>query len=397
MNKPVDNAIPKDCEYDNRGSRPLIMLTGGGTSGHINPALAVAAALRAARPDCKLLYVGTSHGLEHELVPKAGLPFIAIPASPFKRSSPKAWVKAARDLQQGYSQSLRLLRRLRPQALLGTGGYVSDPLLLAAGHLGIPYVIHEQNAFPGQSNRLLARRAQTVCLSYEAARPHFKQTARIVTTGNPVNPLFFQLRREQARQRLKLDPDQLIVLVSGGSLGARTLNQGTLAYLKEHPEGPACFFLVTGRRLARETQETAGALRLGPSRLQLFEFLYNMPDYMAAADLYISRAGAGTCAEIAALGLPSLMVPYPYATGDHQMHNAQAFAEAGAALVCPDADFTPAYLNRQLGLLLQDAKQRRDLGDKARQFACPQAAQDIAATLLNLLDQSVPGRPGYEK
>ncbi|MDD4368659.1 MAG: undecaprenyldiphospho-muramoylpentapeptide beta-N-acetylglucosaminyltransferase [Oscillospiraceae bacterium] len=396
MSNSVFNAIPKDCEYLNRGRQPLIMLTGGGTSGHINPALAVAAALRQARPDCKLLYVGTSHGLEHELVPKADLPFIAIPASPFKRSSPQAWFKAARDLQQGYRQSLQLLKHLRPQALLGTGGYVSDPLLLAAGHLGIPYVIHEQNAFPGQSNRLLARRAQTVCLSYAAARPYFNKTARILTTGNPVNPLFFQLRREQARRRLQLDPDQLIILTSGGSLGARTLNQGTLAYLQAHPAGPACFILVSGHRLAEETQVSASALRLAPSRLQIFEFLYNMPDYMAAADIYISRAGAGTCAEIAALGLPSVMVPYPYATGDHQMHNAQAFAEAGAALVCRDADFTPAYLRQQL-TLLQDADRRREMGAKARRFACPQAAEDIAAAILSLLDQSVPGRPVYEK
>lgn len=369
-------------EISNIVQKPTVIFTGGGTSGHINPAIAIARELVLRRPDIHIIFTGTANGLEADIVPKQGFEFIPITASPFKRKLSMALVKAFIDLFKGRRESMQLIDDLSPLAVVGTGGYVAGPVLAAAGKRAVPYLIHEQNAFPGQSNRVMAKRAERVCVSYDEAKPYFKQAKSVVLTGNPINQAYFNLDRETARAQLGIPEDELRILVSGGSLGARTLNQTMIQYLKEHPQFPGRIKLVSGKTQFNEVQ--AAAAGIPSSQLEVLDYVYDMPLQMAAADIYICRAGAGTCAEVAALGKPAIMVPYPYATGDHQTHNAKAFSEIGAALLCRNEDFTPDNLEQLLSQL-DTAEKREAMGERARQLAKPNAARDIVDQLMDIL------------
>lgn len=362
--------------------QPTIIFSGGGTSGHINPAIAIAKEVQALRPDIHIAFTGTAKGLEADIVPRHGFEFIPISASPFKRKLSKALVKAFVDLFKGRRECLQLIDERKPLAVVGTGGYVAGPTLAAARKRKLPYLIHEQNAYPGQSNRVMSKNADVVCVSYDEAKPYFSRAKKVVLTGNPIDQSYFQLSREAARERLGIPQDQFLILVSGGSLGARTLNETVIDYVKAHPTFPGRVLLVSGK-----TQFTAVKTKaegMDEAQLEVIDYLYDMPLYMAAADIYICRAGAGTCAEVAALGKPSIMVPYPYATGDHQTHNAKAFSEIGGALLCRNEDFTVNKLHDLLARL-SSVEQRDEMGAVAQTLAKPDAAKDIAKELMAIL------------
>lgn len=365
-------------------NKPCILFSGGGTSGHINPAIAIARELQARRPDIHIIFTGTAKGMEADIVPRYGFEFLPITASPFKRKLSWALVKAFFSLYKGRHESLQLIDDLKPLAVVGTGGYVAGPILAAAGKRGVPYLIHEQNAFPGQSNRVMSKKADTVCISYTEAKPYFERAKKVVLTGNPIDQAYFELTRSEARATLGIPEDELHILVSGGSLGARTLNQTVINYLKANPLFPGKVKLVSGKSQFAEVSSAAAGI---PSeQLDVLDYLYDMPLHMAAADIYICRAGAGTCAEVAALGKPSIMVPYPYATGDHQTHNAKAFSEIGGALLCRNEDFTEEKLAELLGQL--DTPEKREaMAEKASSLAKPRAAADIVDELMQIIAQ----------
>lgn len=361
---------------------PLVLFTGGGTSGHITPALAIAEELLIRIPGVRVNFVGSATGLEAELVPRAGYPFHAISTRPFRRRLSRELLLAVRDLFAGRRQCLALLDRLQPAAVVATGGYVSAPLLAAASRRGVPYLIHEQNALPGRANLLMARRAGALCLGYEAARSHFPPAAPVTVTGNPVPALYRELTREAARRRLGYRPEERIVLVTGGSLGARTLNRIALDWLETCPAAKELrLILVSGRSLAEETRERAE--RIADPRLELHDFLYDMPWYQAAADLIVCRAGALTCAEIAALGRVALFVPYPFATGDHQAHNARVAEAAGAAFFVRDGEASAARLEAAFESIeepgVKAAMEASSLG-----LALPEARRHIVDRLLDI-------------
>ncbi|HBP37685.1 MAG TPA: undecaprenyldiphospho-muramoylpentapeptide beta-N-acetylglucosaminyltransferase, partial [Clostridiales bacterium] len=204
------------------------MLAGGGTSGHINPALAIAEQIRRDCPDADIRFCGTARGLESDLVPRAGFSFTAIRARGLPNRLSKELFPALADYAAGYRQCRRLLKEFRPNAVIGTGGYVCSPVVAAASGLGIPVLLHEQNAFPGRSNRLMARRSQAVCISFPGTEKHFRTRAAITLTGNPVREAFFRQDRQTARASLEIDSQQPVILAMGGSLGARTINQAIL-------------------------------------------------------------------------------------------------------------------------------------------------------------------------
>lgn len=369
-------------ELKDSAKRATVLFSGGGTSGHINPAIAIARELQARRPDIHIIFTGTAKGLEADIVPRQGFEFIPITASPFKRKLSVALLKAFINLYKGRRESMQLIDDLAPLAVVGTGGYVAGPVLAAAGKRGVPYLIHEQNAFPGQSNRVMAKRAERVCVSYEEAKPYFKQAKAVVLTGNPIHQAYFELDRETARARLGIPSDELRILVSGGSLGARSLNQTVIQYLKEHPNFDGKIKLVSGKTQHAEVLNAAAGIP--SSQLEILDYVYDMPLQMAAADIYICRAGAGTCAEVAALGKPAIMVPYPHATGDHQTHNAKAFSDIGAALLCRNEDFTVERLHALLAEV-DTVEKRTAMGEKAKQLAKPNAARDIVDQLMEIL------------
>ena len=368
--------------------QPLVLFTGGGTSGHIHPALAITEELARQLPGVRIAFAGSGQGLEAELVPRAGYDFHAIPASPFRRKLSVALLRAVRDFFRGRRRSRALLRELQPSAVVATGGYVSAPVLAAAARAHIPILIHEQNAMPGRSNQLMARHAAAICLGYAEAEPLLRGRQPAIVTGNPVSGVYQGLTREAARRELGLDPERFIVLVTGGSLGARTLNQTALDWLEvthaREDRRALQLILVSGRALAEETKTRADAL--DDPRLDLHTYLHDMPLYQAASDLVVCRAGALTCAEIAMLGRVALFVPYPFATGDHQTHNAEVAHRREAAFLVRNAEFTAEALERVI-TALQEPGRREAMEARARALATPEAREQIVAALLPLIER----------
>jgi UDP-N-acetylglucosamine--N-acetylmuramyl-(pentapeptide) pyrophosphoryl-undecaprenol N-acetylglucosamine transferase len=351
------------------------------------PALAIAEQLKRDDPSAEIRFCGTARGIEHDLVPRAGYPFDVIRASGLPHRLSKELFRALADFAAGRRQSRQLLMTFRPDVVIGTGGYVCSPVVAAANSLHIPVLLHEQNAFPGRSNRLLARRSQAVCISFPGTEKWFAAGTKITLTGNPVRATFFELDRAAARQQLGIDPEVFLILATGGSLGARSINQAVVG-LAPWIANPSFWtlarpqiILAAGQRQYAETM----AASAGCDWLSVHDYLHDMHLYMAAADLLICRAGAVTSSEIAALGRPSIMVPYPFAAGDHQTFNARAFSEIDAALLCPDQELKPEWLARTLLELAADPDRLVRMGKAAATLARPDAARDICRILDGLI------------
>ena len=308
----------------------LIVLSGGGTAGHINPALAIAGVLK--QRGCEVRFAGTPTGVEARLVREAGIPFTPFEAQGFNRNHPLTLPKAVLTIQKSTTLARRWFDEIRPDAVVGFGGYVCIPVARAAEQRGIPVVVHEQNSVMGMANKYLAKRAAAVCLTYEHAAEALADKSRVRVTGNPVRESVFSATREQGRARFGVPEGARMLLVTGGSLGARHLNQAVAALKDELlAYGDLHIVQVTG---PKELDAVREQLALSPeqqARWQLLGYTDHMGDAMAAADIVVSRAGATSLAEISARALPALLVPFPFATEDHQTMNAQACVEAGAS------------------------------------------------------------------
>jgi UDP-N-acetylglucosamine--N-acetylmuramyl-(pentapeptide) pyrophosphoryl-undecaprenol N-acetylglucosamine transferase len=340
-----------------------IVIAAGGTAGHVVPALAVADALRA--EGAEVVFVGGQRA-EAELVPQAGYPLEPIRVEGISRSNP---VKAARALAKAgaaLAAARRILKRHRPDAVLGGGGYVAGPVGLAAVMGRIPLVLAEADSHLGLTNRALAGRARRVCLAFPLEG---RDGDRYLVTGRPVPPAHAD--RTAARAALNLAPDDLLVLVFGGSLGARSINQAALDGL---PGGGFRVLHVAGRRDYAELTAPGGGY-------DLREYIDQFGAALAAADLVVARAG-GSVFEVAQYGLPAILVPYPHASADHQTTNARWMADAGAAIVIGDAELTGARLRAAVDELVGDRARLAHMAAASRDLARPDAARDIAREVL---------------
>jgi UDP-N-acetylglucosamine--N-acetylmuramyl-(pentapeptide) pyrophosphoryl-undecaprenol N-acetylglucosamine transferase len=362
-----------------------VVIGTGGTAGHVLPALAVAQRLRD-RFDAAVVFVGRAEGQEAVLVPRAGFDLETVEAAPFVR---KVSLRALR----APAAALRAARRSREivrgaQVVLGMGGYVSVPVSLAARRERVPLVLHEQNALPGLANRLAARWARVVALSFPQAADRFPRRVRTVVTGNPVRAPVLRVASDravlgdEARRELDLDPDRRTVVLFGGSQGALRLNRaavevaGALAGRDDLQ-----LLLITGPRHLQDVRDHLP----GPSRLlvRTWGFLDRMELAYAVADLVVARAGATSVAELAVCGLPAILVPYPYATGRHQEANARALQRAGGAVVVLDDAATGDRLARSLTGLLDDPGGLLSMARAARRFGRPDAADAVAETAVS--------------
>lgn len=359
-----------------------VLIAGGGTAGHIFPALALAERLRA-EPDVEVRFVGTAAGQEARLVPKAGYPFATVDARPFPRSPSLAAPVAAAAAARAVLACRPLVRDA--DVVVGMGGYVSLPVGLAALWLGRPLVLHEQNAVPGLANRVLARWARAVCLSFEEAAAGLPRRARRVVTGDPVRAEVLTVAGErrrsaaEARAALGLQPGLRTVLIVGGSQGARRLNEAAVAAAPELLRTEDVqVLLLCGPAHERTVLAAVG----NRPRLRVVGFLERMELAYASADLAVARAGASTCAELAVCGIPAVLVPYPYATARHQDANARALERAGGAVVVPDADLSGERLARVVGELLARPDRLRAMAAGMRAWARPDAAEALARQVL---------------
>lgn len=368
-------------------SSPLhILVSGGGTGGHIFPAISIADALKAERPDAEILFVGALGRMEMQRVPAAGYRIIGLPVAGFNRKNPLRNIPVVVKLLRSQWKARRIVRQFRPDVAVGVGGYASGPTLRAAARMGVPTLIQEQNSYAGVTNKLLAKGANLICVAYDGMERFFP-AEKIVKTGNPVRQdlLSPDASREAALAHFALQPGKHTVLIIGGSLGARTVNESVLSHLDDIREAEATtqFIWQTGAYY-REHVAAELAAKGKPSNLAVFDFIDRMALAYAAADLVISRAGAGSISELCLLGKPCILVPSPNVAEDHQTKNALALADRGAALFVKDAD-APAHLIPTAIETVADAPLLAQLGAAAKALALPDAARIIARHVLSLV------------
>lgn len=356
---------------------PLIVIAAGGTAGHVVPALAVADALQAER--ARVVFVGGRRA-EAELVPAAGYELHTIRVEPLHRRAP---VKAARATMVdalALRSARRLVRHLRPAAVMGAGGYVSGPVGLAAALARVPLVLVESDSRLGVANRMLAPFAGRVCLSFPIpgrSNGDDEESNRYLVTGRPVPPPATD--RTAARARFGIDPRETCVLVFGGSLGARSINHAAIE----------AFAGARFRVLHAAGERDLPGLQAPDERYDLRGYIDDFGEALLASDVVVSRAG-GSIFEIAAAGRPAVLIPYPYATGDHQTSNARYMEQAGAAVIIPDAELTPARLAQEVGGLLADRSRLRAMARASAALARPDAAREIAREVLKAAGTPAP-------
>ena len=361
-----------------------VIISGGGTGGHIFPAVSIANALRAKCPDARILFVGAEGRMEMQRVPEAGYEIKGLPIQGFDRKhllrNVGVLIKAARCRHM----ARRIIRDFRPMVAVGVGGYASGPTLSAAAAMGIPTLIQEQNSYAGVTNKLLARKARRICVAYEGMERFFPAD-RIILTGNPVRQglLDASVSREEAVRSFGLDPDKRTVLIIGGSLGARSLNESILGNLPLVKQQTSVQFIwQTGKYYSREIQAELQR-RQQPANLYVADFLSDMQRAYAAADLVVSRAGAGSISELCLLGKPAILVPSPNVAEDHQTKNAMALVEKDAAIYVADADARLTLLPQAINTVMQTDRLRR-LSANIHTLARPNAADDIADEVIRL-------------
>jgi UDP-N-acetylglucosamine--N-acetylmuramyl-(pentapeptide) pyrophosphoryl-undecaprenol N-acetylglucosamine transferase len=358
-----------------------ILLAGGGTGGHLMPALAIAAAIEALKDGFEPVLVGAMRGVEATILPTREFRYHLLPSEPIYR---RAWWKNVRwpllagRLLRGVDE---LLKAERPEAVLGTGGYASAPVVWRAAHAGLPTAIQEQNAYPGLATRWLSRRVRHVYLGLPEARKllRFGSRTQVFDTGNPIAYPTPE-RKADALRLFGLESGSPVVLVTGGSQGALAINRAVAGWLEAGGPGDASVIWATGRG----TYEDFARFH-HPPKVHVVDFLDPMADGYAVADLVISRAGMITVAELCAWGLPSILIPLPTAAADHQSHNARVLAEAGAATLLPQADLTADRLSREVSRLLSEDGTRTAMADRAKARGKPAAAAEIVSNLLTLL------------
>lgn len=364
-----------------------VLIAGGGTGGHVYPGITIAQAIRERKPGAEILFVGTREGLEADVVPREGfaletIPLVGIPRRLSPRLALAIWLAG-----KGFFAALRLVKRFRPDLVVGTGGYVCGPVVLAGLILGVPSAIQEQNAFPGLTNRLLGRLVRRVFLGYEEAARHFPRD-KVMVTGNPIRAGILTADRAEAAARLGLDPELTTVLVVGASQGARSLNEALLTCLPRLLLQPRLQVLhIAGKRNYEAVREAMGHLNLPPAmaeRVSLVPYLHEMPAAYAVADLVVSRAGAISLAEMTARGLPLILVPFPYAAADHQLFNARALERKGAAKVILDRELNGERLLAEILSLLRDPTALARMRRASQACGRPEAARAIAAELMRL-------------
>lgn len=349
-----------------------ILFAGGGTAGHINPALAVAGYIKELHPDTKISYIGTPDKLEAKLVPQKGYDFYPISVSGFQRKiTPKNIVKNISAVKKAVSASVKskkLLKELKPDLVVGTGGYVSGPVLKQAQKLGIKTAIHEQNAFPGVTTKMLAPNADAVMLAMSEAEKYLKLSKNPIVTGNPIRSELFNITKQEARKKLGIG-DKPLILSFGGSLGARRINETVTELLKESNKKGEFYHIHATGSSGYETMKNDLADTKLSDMITVKEYITDMDVCLNAADLVICRAGAITLGELCACKKPAILIPSPYVAENHQFHNAMTLKKAGAAEVIEEKDLTGEILIDTVNRLVSNKENLEQMSKAAEKIA----------------------------
>lgn len=364
-----------------------VLMTGGGTAGHINPAIAIAETIQKNMPDAKILFVGTPNGMESRLVPMAGFDFTSMPVAGFQRklslTNVKRNLQAVHYLAHSGRRAAKIINDFQPDIAIGTGGYVSGPILRKAAQMGVPVLVHEANAFPGVTIKMLARYSDCVMLAVEDAKKRMPEGGDYRITGNPVRAEILAYDKQRAREELGVDNRPLIVSF-GGSLGARTINESVLdllvrsaqdgRYQHIHGYGQYGGFVL-------DELKARGVFLGSCPHLDVREYINDMPRVMAAADLVICRAGAMALAELQALGKAAILIPSPNVAENHQFYNAMALVNRGAAEIIEEKDISPEMLTAKADSLAGDRAKLEEMSDNARKMAILDSRERIYAVV----------------
>ena len=367
-----------------------ILFATGGTGGHINPALAVAGYIRENYPQAEILFVGTADRMEAQLVPAAGYDFKTIEIQGFSRElnfeGLKHNIKTVNLLFKSEGQAKKIIEDFKPDVVIGFGGYVSGPVLSVAARMGISTAVHEQNAFPGVTNKNLAKKVDVVMLTAPEAEKLLKPKNPCVVTGLPIRGEIISANKEFARAEMKLDSRPLI-LSMGGSLGARAINEAVKYLILHRFEKKDCYYLhATGKAGASMIDDIGKDVDLNINpQIMLREYINDMDRCLAAADLVVCRAGASSLSEIQALGKPSILVPYPYAAENHQYYNAKTMSDRDAAILIEEKDFTGERLLSEVEKLLSKPERLKKMGENARAMAILDASQRITECVCKIV------------
>ena len=367
-----------------------VIFTCGGSAGHVNPALAVAQQFEAHHPGCEILFVGAERGMEQRLVKQAGYPIETVKVSTFER----AWsfkvlkhnLSSALKLPVGQREAAAILKRFKPDLVVGTGGYASYPAVHEAARRRIPCAIHESNAYPGLTTRALAGKVSLVMVGFPEAAQYYQDAKRVAVTGTPVRGEFFSLDRERARLELGLSDSQPLVISFWGSQGAGHMSEKTVDLVERWAAEGRRFHYV--HAAGRDYEDMTAELKkrgVAVTDREIRPYIDDMPVVMAAADLVICRAGASTIGELTALGKPAVLVPSPFVAANHQFKNAKVLADRGGVALMEEKDCTGQELYGAALELLSDGGRRSAMGRALKELAAPNAAQDIYENLISLL------------
>lgn len=357
------------------------LISGGGTGGHIFPAVSIANALREAQPDCEILFVGALGRMEMERVPAAGYKIVGLPVRGFDRKNPLKNIAVLCDLLKSMRQVRRVIKEFQPDVAVGVGGYASGAAMKVAARMGIPVLLQEQNGFAGVTNKLLKNDAAKICVAYEGMERFFPAD-KIILTGNPVRQNLLNGTKAEACAEFGFDPNRKTLLIIGGSLGARTINNSVKAHLAQLVESGIQILWQTGKFYIDDCRRAAGPF--SNPHLIVTDFVSRMDLTYAVADLVVSRAGASSISELCLLGKPSILVPSPNVAEDHQTHNAMALVNKNAAVLVKDADAQNSLIDNALRLINDDTRLAQ-LATNVSALAQRDSARRIADEVLKLV------------
>ena len=371
-----------------------VIFTCGGTAGHVNPALALAGLIRQRRPDSEILFVGAHRGIERKLIEEAGWPFRAVEISSFHRSLKPKEIRhnlvSLRNLVRSPGEARALLKEFPADQVVGTGGYASYPVIRAAAKQGIPTAIHESNAIPGLTTRLLEPHADLIMVGFEECRKNYRHPEKVLVTGTPVRGDFFTYTKKEAKQQLGMDDGRPLIVSFWGSLGAAVMNRQTAEFLALEARSRCPFHHVhaagvVGSRQMAEYLATAGVDLSKLPDLEVREYIHDMGTLMRAADLVVCRAGASTISELTALGVPAIIVPSPNVTHNHQEHNARVLSDAGGAVLMLEQDSSGQKLYDTACSILSDDSRRASMSQAMASLGVIDAAEQIYAAVMSLV------------
>lgn len=367
-----------------------VLISGGGTGGHINPALAIAQKIKQENNENKILYVGTKDGMESDLVPKQGFDFETVEAKFLERKLSFENVKTLVVTIKGVFQAMSIINKFKPDVVIGTGGYVCGPVVLAAAIKGVPSMLHEQNVFPGITNKLLSRVVDKIAISFEEASKYFKYKDKLVLVGNPVRKEVMEANRIESRKKLNLKKNDLFIYSFGGSGGQKSLNDAVIDLIKSIKNKDNIKLLhVTGKRLKDDFDKCLKDNNIElPSNVNVVDYMYDSATALSASDLVIGSAGAITIAEITKIGVPSILIPKAYTAENHQEYNAKALEKKGAAIVILESELKERTLVTTIEKIINDTNELPAMSLNSKKLGTLNAEDELYKIIIGLASKN---------